>query len=277
MKYHALSQIDVQFFWFSFVAYSAACLLYIVYLAIERKKISAAATGLMGVGLALQTVAIVVRSIAAHHLPLTNMFEYISLFAWFAAILYFVALKVYKLQIIGAFICPVIFMLMTSASLLPKNMAIQLMPALNSYWLQIHVSVAALGEAAFVVGFAANIMYFIKKALPENSAFGSRMPDLKKLDLVSYKAVTVGYPLFTIGALFAGAIWAEQAWGTFWNWDPKEVGSLIVWLVYTAYLHARLVRGWVGTRAIVLSSVGFLCTLLTFFANLVLGGLHAYG
>jgi cytochrome c-type biogenesis protein CcsB len=277
MKYHALSQIDVQFFWFSFVAYSAACLLYIVYLAIERKKLSAAATGLMGVGLALQTVAIVVRSIAAHHLPLTNMFEYVSLFAWFAAILYFVALKVYKLQIIGAFICPVIFMLMTSASLLPKNMAIQLMPALNSYWLQIHVSVAALGEAAFVVGFAANIMYFIKKALPENSAFGSRMPDLKKLDLVSYKAVTVGYPLFTIGALFAGAIWAEQAWGTFWNWDPKEVGSLIVWLVYTAYLHARLVRGWVGTRAIVLSSVGFLCTLLTFFANLVLGGLHAYG
>jgi cytochrome c-type biogenesis protein CcsB len=277
MKYHGFAQVDVQFFWMSFVAYSAACLLYIVYLAIERKKISTVATVLMGGGLALQTVAVVLRSVAAHHLPLTNMFEYISLFAWFAAILYFVALKVYKLQIIGAFISPVIFMLMTSASLLPKDMSIRLMPALHSYWLQIHVSVAALGESAFVVGFAANIMYFIKKALPESSAFGKRLPDLKKLDIVSYKSVTVGYPLFTIGALFAGAIWAEQAWGTFWSWDPKEVGSLIVWLVYTAYLHARLVRGWVGTRAIVLSSIGFLCTLLTFFANLVLGGLHAYG
>jgi cytochrome c-type biogenesis protein CcsB len=270
-------QSDVTFFWLSFIAYSAAFLLYVLFLAVERKRISLIATGFMGIGLTLQTIAIVMRSIAAQHLPLTNMFEYISLFAWFAAILYFVALRVYKLQIIGAFICPVIFMLMTSASLLPKDMAIQLMPALHSYWLQIHVSVAALGESAFVVGFAANIMYFIKKALPESSMFGSRIPDLKKLDLVSYKAVTVGYPLFTIGALFAGAIWAEQAWGTFWSWDPKEVGSLIVWLVYTAYLHARLVRGWVGTRAIVLSSIGFLCTLLTFFANLVLGGLHAYG
>jgi cytochrome c-type biogenesis protein CcsB len=277
MANQTLVQSDVTFFWLSFIAYSAAFLLYVLFLAVEKKKISFLATGFMGVGLALQTIAIILRSLAAHHLPLTNMFEYISLFAWFAAILYFVALKVYKLQIIGAFISPVIFMLMTSASLLPKDMAIQLMPALHSYWLQIHVSVAALGESAFVVGFAANIMYFIKKALPENSVFGNRMPDLKKLDLVSYKAVTVGYPLFTIGALFAGAIWAEQAWGTFWSWDPKEVGSLIVWLVYTAYLHARLVRGWIGTRAIVLSSIGFLCTLLTFFANLVLGGLHAYG
>jgi cytochrome c-type biogenesis protein CcsB len=278
MTSHVITHGDVQFFWLSFIAYSGACLLYVLYLAMERKKIASAAAGFMAAGLVLQTIAIILRSVAAHHLPLTNMFEYINLFAWFAAILYFVALRIYKLQIIGAFISPVIFMLMASASLLPKSIAIQLMPALHSYWLQIHVSVAALGESAFAVGFAANIMYFIKKALPAGgSAFGDRLPDLKKLDLVSYKAVTVGYPLFTIGALFAGAIWAEQAWGTFWSWDPKEVGSLIVWLVYTAYLHARLVRGWVGTRAIVLSSVGFLCTLLTFFANLVLGGLHSYG
>ena len=277
MAYHATVQGDVRFFWLSFIAYSAAFLLYVLYLVMEKKRISTLATGCMGIAFTLQTIAIVFRSVVAHHLPLTNMFEYISLFAWFAAILYFIALKIYKMQIIGAFISPVIFMLMASASLLPKDIAVRLMPALHSYWLQIHVSVAALGESAFAVGFAANIMYFIKKALPEGSAFGNRMPDLKKLDLVSYKAVTVGYPLFTIGALFAGAICAEQAWGTFWSWDPKEVGSLIVWLVYTAYLHARLVRGWVGTRAVVLSSIGFLCTLLTFFANLVLGGLHAYG
>ncbi len=274
---NAVAQPDVQFFWLSFISYSVACLLYVVFLAIGRKKVSVAATVFMGIGLVLQTIAIVLRSIAAHHIPNTNMFEYISLFAWFAAILYFVALRVYKTPIIGAFVSPVIFMLMASASLLPKDMSIRLMPALHSYWLQIHVSVAALGESAFVVGFAVNIMYFFKKWLPQNSPFASRLPDLKTLDIMSYKAVTVGYPLFTIGALFAGAIWAEQAWGTFWSWDPKEVGSLIVWLVYTAYLHARLVRGWIGTRAVVLSSIGFLCTLLTFFAKLVLGGLHAYG
>jgi len=268
---------DVQFFWWSFFAYSAAFLLYITYILIEKKKIASIATGFMGVALALQTVAVILRSVSVGHLPLTNMYEYISTFAWFAAILYFVSLKVYKQQMIGAFISPIVFMLMVSASLLPKEAAMRLMPALHSYWLQIHVSVAAFGEAAFAVGFAANIMYFLKKTLPETSSFSKRLPDLKRLDLISYKAITVGYPLFTVGALFAGAIWAEQAWGTFWSWDPKEVGSLVVWLVYTAYLHARLVRGWIGTRAVVLSSIGFLCTLLTFFANLVLGGLHAYG
>lgn len=268
---------DVQFFWLSFIGYGSAFLLYVAFLAFEKKNISSVATGLMAFALLMQTVAIVLRSVMVRHLPLTNMYEYISVFAWFAAILYFVSLAVYKQQIIGAFISAVIFMLIVSASLLPKEASMKLVPALQSYWLQIHVSLAAFGEAAFAVGFAANIMYFLKKWLPETSRFGTQLPDLIKLDLVSYKAVTVGYPLFTVGALFAGAIWAEQAWGSFWSWDPKEVGSLVVWLVYTAYLHARLVRGWIGTRAVVLSSIGFVCTLLTFFANLVLGGLHAYG
>ena len=270
-------QHDVQFFWLAFAGYGLAFLLYIAYFASEKKWVSSIATGLMGFALLMQTVAIVLRSVMESHLPLTNMYEYISVFAWFAAILYFVSLGIYRQQIIGAFISPVVFMLIVSASLLPKDPSMKLVPALQSYWLQIHVSVAAFGEAAFAVGFAANIMYLIKKWLPENSPFGNRLPDLKKLDLVSYKAITIGYPLFTVGALFAGAIWAEQAWGTFWSWDPKEVGSLVVWLVYTAYLHARLVRGWIGTRAVILSSIGFICTLLTFFANLVLGGLHAYG
>jgi cytochrome c-type biogenesis protein CcsB len=271
------AQHDVRFFWLAFVGYGLAFLLYVAYITSEKKTISAIATGFMGFALLMQTIAIVLRSVMEQHLPLTNMYEYISVFAWFAAILYFVTLRIYRQQMIGAFISAVIFMLIVSASLLPKEASMKLVPALHSYWLQIHVSLAAFGEAAFAVGFAANIMYLIKKGLPETSAFRNRLPDLKKLDLVSYKAITIGYPLFTVGALFAGAIWAEQAWGTFWNWDPKEVGSLVVWLVYTAYLHARLVRGWIGTRAVVLSSIGFICTLLTFFANFVFGGLHAYG
>jgi len=204
-------QLDVQFSGVFYCVFRAF-LLYVIFLVFEKKKVSYAATGFMAIGLALQTVAIVLRSLAAHHLPLTNMFEYISIFAWFAAILYFVALRIYKLQIIGAFISPIIFMLMASASLLPKDVAMQLVPALQSYWLQIHVSVAALGESAFGVGFAFNIMYFLKQMLPENGSFSKRIPDLKKLDQFSYKAVTFGYPLFTVGALFAGAIWAEQAW-----------------------------------------------------------------
>lgn len=268
---------DVMFFWWAFIAYSVAALSYIAYLAVEKKPITIIATSLMAVGFLLQTIAMATRAIQVHHLPLTNMFEYISLFAWFAAASYFVTLYVYRLQILGAFASLIIFMLMVSASLLPKQAEMQLVPALQSYWLKIHVSIACLGEAAFLIGFAANIMYFLKKILSAKSAFGSRLPSLDALDRVSYKAAAVGYPLFTVGALFAGAIWAQQAWGSFWSWDPKEVGSLIVWLVYSTYLHARLVKQWSGGRAAILSSIGFLCSLATFFANLILGGLHAYG
>jgi cytochrome c-type biogenesis protein CcsB len=185
-------------------------------------------------------------------------------------------LRLYPKPIFGAFFAPVIFMLMVASSLLPKDMEMQLVPALQSHWLQIHVSVAAMGEAAFAVAFAANIMYFIKRKLKAGSKMYQRLPDENSCDWVSYKAISVGYPLFTVGALFAGAIWAEQAWGSFWSWDPKEVGSLVVWLVYSAYLHARLVKGWSGTRAAVLGTIGFICTLLTFFANMFLSGLHAY-
>jgi cytochrome c-type biogenesis protein CcsB len=205
------------------------------------------------------------------------MFEYIGVFAWFAAILYFVTLAIYRQQIVGAFVGPVIFMLMVSASLLPKEPSSRLMPALQSHWLKIHVSLAAFSEAAFLVAFACNVMYFIRKALPESSGLRGRFPSAGALDRISHKAIVVGYPLFTVGALFAGMIWAEQAWGRFWSWDPKEVGSLVVWLVYTAYFHARLVRGWRGTRTAILSMTGFTCALLSFFGNMVFGGLHAYG
>ena len=96
------------------------------------------------------------------------------------------------------------------------------------------------------------------------------------LDDVNYKTVSFGYPLYMVGALFAGAIWAEQAWGQFWGWDPKEVGALIIWLFYTGYLHARRLPGWRGGKAAVLSVFGLLMILLSFFGNYFFGGQHAY-
>jgi cytochrome c-type biogenesis protein CcsB len=269
--------IELSFFCWAFIAYSITCLLYVVYFGVEKKWLARTAIVTMAAGLAMHSAALIARSVHIKHLPLTNMFEYISLFAWFASCFYFIYLKIYKQHILGAFIVFIVFMLMVSGSLLPKDATMQLVPALQSYWLQIHVTVASLGEAAFLVAFAANIMYFLKTGLSSGSRFAARLPELKALDRMAYKAISVGYPLFTIGALFAGAIWAEQAWGSFWSWDPKEVGSLIVWLVYSAYLHARFVKGWTGTRAAILSAAGFTCSLLTFFANLILGGLHSYG
>jgi ABC-type transport system involved in cytochrome c biogenesis permease subunit len=96
------------------------------------------------------------------------------------------------------------------------------------------------------------------------------------LDDINYKAIALGYPLYTVGALFAGAIWAEQAWGQFWGWDPKEVGSLIIWLFYSGFLHARYHRKWKGNRAAILSLCGFGMILLSFFGNYFFGGQHTY-
>lgn len=263
-------------FSWAFIGFSAGALLHVLYLALEKKIFGRLAAVCMGLGLISQTFAMISRGLAIGHAPLTNMYEFISLLAWFAAVLYFIFQRLYRQPVLGALICFGIIMLLASASLLPKNANQQLVPALQSYWLGIHVSLAALGEAAFLVAFAANILFLLKSGLKPDSPFARHLPDAEKADQIGYKAVTVGYPLFTVGALFAGAIWAEQAWGRFWSWDPKEVGSLIVWLVYSAYLHARLVKGWSGRRAAMLSAIGFLCTLFTFFANLVLGGLHAY-
>jgi cytochrome c-type biogenesis protein CcsB len=205
-------------------------------------------------------------------------------------------------------------------------------PALQSYWLQIHVTLAVLGEGAFAVAFAASVTYLTKSARRSGMALafavtslllggialalwnkaapiallrgGSlgpflagtlalaapffalqlwlaaairpRLPELDLLDEIAYRGIAIGYPLFFLGALLAGAIWAHHAWGKLWGWDPKEVGALVVFLIYSAYLHARASHGWRGQRAAVLSVIGFAAAIFTLFGNLVLGGLHAY-
>jgi cytochrome c-type biogenesis protein CcsB len=141
------------------------------------------------------------------------------------------------------------------------------LPILRSGWLLIHVSLAFLGEAFFVFAFVAAIAFLATKDA------GKR----ERLDRLIYTAIATGYPLFTIGALVFGAIWAEQAWGRWWNWDPKETWALVTWLVYTLYLHVRFVRRRGDSLPAVIAVVGFLCALFTLFGvNYLLPGLHSY-
>jgi len=266
--------LDVTLFWWALIGFGAASVSHIVFLVTGKKPLYTIASGIMAVATLLMTSAIIVRTLKIGHLPVTNMYEYLGIFAWSAAILYFLFVYVFKQKMVGVFIAPLVFMLIVSASLLPKEPNQQLVPALQSVWLQIHVTLAALGEAAFGVAFAANVMFLLKKLFTKGPVI-QRLPSFDRLDYVSHKAIIIGYPVFTVGALFAGAIWAEQAWGTFWSWDPKEVCSLIVWLIYTLYFHLRL-RGWRGGKSALLSILGFIAAVLTFFSNMFLGGLHAY-
>ncbi|MFH1011130.1 MAG: cytochrome c biogenesis protein CcsA, partial [bacterium] len=120
------------------------------------------------------------------------------------------------------------------------------------------------------------VFFLIHRFLQGGRRLAGLRVDRRLLDEVSAGTVKLGYPLYTVGALFAGAIWAEQAWGSFWSWDPKEVGALIIWLFYSGFLHARFHRGWTGTKSAILSLAGFGMILLSFFGNYFFGGLHAY-
>ena len=269
---------DVTFFWVAFVLYFFSFLCFSLYLAFDRKIVSKIGTAAIIIGFVPQTIAILLRWRLSNHPPFTNMYEYMTVMSWMAVACFIFVIARFKRPIVGSFIAPVTFILMVCASLLPKDINQQLMPALQNYWLYIHVSLAAVGEGAYAVAFGVSIMYLVRKNIgtAHTSPIAKRFPSEELLDEINYKAISIGFPLFTVGALFAGAIWANEAWGTFWGWDPKEVGSLVIWIFYLLYLHARYQRGWRGNKAAIMSIIGFIMVLLSFFGNLFLGGEHAY-
>jgi len=269
---------DSPWFTGTFALYLLSFLVFAVYGATRRAAVARAATALLALGGVLHTVAIVVRWVAAGRVPFANMYEYANIMAWMAVLSYLILAWRYNRPIVGVYVSPLIVVLIVSASLLPNEVTAQLVPALQSYWLPIHVVLAALGEGAFLVATAVSVMYLVlarRRQGPGAATTGG--VSLETLDEINYKAISIGYPLFTIGALFAGAIWAYEAWGSFWSWDPKEVGALVIWLFYTLFLHARYNRGWRGRKAAWMSVIGFVMILLSFFGNIFLGGQHAYG
>ncbi len=266
---------DVHLFTVSLWLYLAAFVLFTAYFALRHVSLGRLAAVVLFAGGGFQTAGLGLRWNLAGHIPLSNMFEYATAMSWMAVVSFGLLLWRYRKLVVGVFVAPLVFALVVAASMLPKDITQQLVPALQSYWLTIHVSLAALGEGAFAVAFAVSVMYLVTARLGGGGKRRLPSPDL--LDEINYRAIAIGYPLFTIGALFAGAIWAHNAWGAFWSWDPKEVGSLIIWLFYTGYLHARLQRDWRGTRAAWMSIIGFLMTVLSFVGNIFLGGNHAYG
>ncbi len=271
---------DITFFWIAFIFYFISFLIFTLYFAFSKKAVSQVATFSALGGFVFHTIALGFRWILSGHAPFSNMFEYMNVMAWVSVLGLLIIMWQMKRPFVAAFLSPVAFLLMGAAALLPKQINEQLMPALQSIWFNIHISLAVISEGAFAVAFAVSVMYLVGKKMnpkPAKGSFAERFPSLDILDDINYRAISIGYPLFTIGALIAGAIWASKAWGTFWGWDPKEVGALIIWLFYTVYLHARFVKGWKGSKAAWMSIIGFAMTLLSFFGNLVLGGLHAYG
>ncbi|MEW6439672.1 MAG: c-type cytochrome biogenesis protein CcsB [bacterium] len=264
--------------------YITSWVFYLVH-AIVRHRGSGVLADLLAVsGLVLQTVAIVFRWVSSHrmeigHAPLSNLYESMVFFAWTIVLIYLLSLKRLKSRILGVIVLPLAFLSLASTSLMDRQIQ-PLMPALQSNWLTAHVITCFLGYAAFAVAFAVSLLYLWSlraggRAASEGSLL-RRLPPADVLDDFSYRIIAVGFPLLTLG-IITGAAWANSAWGTYWSWDPKETWSLIVWLIYAAYLHARIVRGWSGRRSAWLSVCGFAATLFCYLGvNLLLSGLHSY-
>jgi len=259
---------ESTFFTAAFAIYFVAALFYLVFLFGEKAARAKAGFAAAVAGLSVHTVALLLRTFQSGHAPFTNMYESMSFLAW-ATVLAFVIIEAkYKVPKVGTYLMLIVIGIMALASspLMPKEAA-PLVPALQSYWLWLHVSVTLLGEAFFAVAFITSIMYLRAKD-PEKR---------EKMDSVSYRCVSIGFPLFTLGGLVFGMVWAEKAWGTYWSWDPKEVWSLITWFVFALYLHTRIVMGWKGKRSAFIAILGFLAALFTFFGvNYLLAGLHSY-
>lgn len=194
------------------------------------------------------------------HAPLSNLYESLVFFSWCIALALIVVQIRFKLDVIVLLGLPLVFLIMASTSLLDPSIK-PLIPALQSNWLVAHVLTCFLGYAGFAVSFVAALLLLLTRG----SEFAAKhLPRKDILDEVVYRSVLMGFPLLTVG-IITGAAWADYAWGSYWSWDPKETWSLITWLVYSAFLHARLARGWTGHRTAVLSVVGFGAVLFTYF------------
>lgn len=334
-------------------SYLACSGIYIWYLITRNQKAGQLGTTLLILGLASQTIAIVLRWITSGHAPMANMYESLSLMGWGIVLFYLIAERFYPIKAAGALVVPTAF-LINGVAIVFYTGPEPLVPALQSVWLWIHVTIAMLSYGLFALAFGAGFFYVVQEYLlkkhyqnvlatflilftilglvfglwagsywaepakvanqlngevskiyagsdyakilggggigllvgaalgfvagkgASRPSFAKRLPSLDVLDEVSYRGIAFGFPLLTIG-IATGAIWADQAWGRWWGWDPKETWSLITWLFYGAYLHTRLTMGWRGRHSAILAVVGLIVVLFTYLGvNLFLSGLHSY-
>ena len=303
-------------------AYIAAMVGYFVHLSFKRDAIWQVSRAVAVVGVAANLVSVVARGLAADRVPWGNMYEYSSLLALLVVVGALVVVEgVYKVRSLTGF--ALMFSVLTMAvavSFLYVGPG-PLVPALNSYWIKIHVQAAIWGSSLFALGGIATIAYLVvdrvewKKldalasqspppimggsidldatdgraaAAPSDlvpdsaedvqavSARRRLVPSAAGLDRLAYRLIALAFPIWTF-AVIAGAIWAQEAWGRYWGWDPKETWSFITWVVFAGYLHARATSGWKGRRAAVIALVGFASLLVTYYAvNLFIVGLHSY-
>jgi cytochrome c-type biogenesis protein CcsB len=248
------------------------------------------------------------------YFPLSNLYESLMFFIWGITAITILIEKTVAISLIGAVTTPLSMFVVAFATLsLPEGMqkAAPLVPALKSNWLMMHVSIMMLSYSTLITGSLLSILFLVltlgKNVSLQGNSLGSTNSQevdirnmsiavleasipiqsklivsdslslLETLDNLSYRIIGLGFPLLTTG-IIAGAVWANEAWGAYWSWDPKETWALITWFVFAAYLHARITKSWQGKRPAILASIGFVVVWICYLGVNFLGkGLHSYG
>lgn len=264
----------------TFVYFSAAFVSLVSFI-FGKKYMDTVAMVITVVGLVLQTFSLIIRWIHSYqlgigHAPLSNFYESLVFFSWSIIFIYIIMWKRFGSRVNGILATFFSFMILAYASLSGRvDCQIQpLIPALQSNWLISHVISSFLAYACFAIAFGTSILYLVKYRAGKGSI--ALLPDTAVLNEMTYKMISIGFVLLTLG-IITGAAWADCAWGRYWGWDPKETWSLITWLIYGAFLHARLTRGWKGIKMSLISIIGFLAVIFTYLGvNYILSGLHSY-
>ena len=319
MSTEELARLSSDAFNAALFAYLAAMVLSFAYLAFRKDALHTAATVVGVLGLVANAVSIVTRGLAAGRTPWGNMYEYSSLLTFLMVLAYLWIVEARaKVRTVGGFVYGLAVLTMAMAVSFFYVGPTALMPALNSYWRQIHVTSMIVASSLLGIGCLLTIVYLVKlrseeravrtlrgqepppimgasveaadPAAPPDYAGGAdepvgsaepaarriALPPSATLDALAYRFIRFGFPVWTFGVI-CGAIWAQQTWGRYWGWDPKETWSFITWVIFAGYLHARATAGWKGVRAAIVALIGFVSLLITYYAvNLWIAGLHTY-
>lgn len=242
----------------------------------ERARKGAGIGGTLSyLGTGLLLVSLVLRGMSVDRAPLGNLFEFSVAGAFFAMLVYCIGPLRRGMHWLGLFVLAPVTLLLWLAGTIWYTEAAELVPSLDSYWLVIHVSIATLATGLSIVGAVLAALYLVRdKAGP--GSFWTKLPAAARLERLSYGMHVVAFPMWTF-TLIAGAIWARQAWSSYWNWDPKEVWTFVIWIVYAAYLHARVTKGSNRRTAAWIALAGFACIVINYtIVNFYFIGQHSY-
>jgi cytochrome c-type biogenesis protein CcsB len=269
--------VNILLYKITLVVYLTATILFLIDVLLRRTSLGKYARGALVIGLLVHTATLATRYVEVGQTPVANLHEALSFFAWMLIGSYLLLDLRYRLDSLGVLVCPLALIMMIAAGIIFYEVP-NPNPMLDSWWFPVHVSLAFAGYAVFTLAFLAGIMYLLQERMLKTKSFSGlyyRLPSLDILDTINYRCLSFGFPLMTM-AIISGAVWANQAWGGYWRWDPKETSALVTWFLYAALLHGRLNIGWRGRRAAIVAIIGFIFLIFSLFSVNMMSAAHNF-